>query len=396
MRRPLLAHVLAVVALTGIVLQVVFGAATENELSWGLPILVFTVITLGVGWSISWRQPTITLGWLLLVIALLFATQGVAAFFGAALAPSAPDVARWLLWWGGDNQWSWLPPLVLLVTQLPLRFPDGRLPSPRWRWLSWASFAVLVLSSAVGMTEGESVGSSLANPTFVDFGSATSAIDLIGVAVLIPVLFGSIAALFVRYRRGSLRERAQLRWMFWAVALAVGILVLGWSTEAVLGDESSGGLGAGISFAILYGAGFGYSLIPLSILFAVLRRGLYSIDRIISRTAAYAIVTLGTLAVYAGALLLVSLVFSGLPQIGVAIATLAAAAVFLPLLRSVRRIVDRRFDREQYDARAVVERFGQRVRNGAHPHTAGVDLLGAVEQTLQPAALGIWVRGDER
>ena len=396
MSRRLIAHLLAAISVVGLALPLFTTGASANAVSWGLPIVVFTLITLVVGWLLAWRRPEIALGWILLVIALLFGLQGIAGFAGAVLATAAPETATWLLWFGGDNQWSWLPPLILLVTQVPLRFPTGRLPSPRWRWFSRTTIVLGALAIAEAMTQGTKVGRGLLNPTYFDLGSLRDPLNLLGFLILVPAFAGSLASLVVRYRRGDVVERTQLRWVFWAAAVASGILVAGTITAAAIGPTGPDGLPDPVALALQYTIGFGYSLIPLAVLFAVLRRGLYSIDRIISRTAAYAIVTLGTLAVYGAALLLVSLLLSGLPAIGVALATLAAAAVFLPLLRSIRRAVDRRFDRAEYDAQTVVERFGQRIRNGADPHTAGADLLGAVGQTLQPTAIGLWVREDVR
>jgi Kef-type K+ transport system membrane component KefB len=195
----------------------------------------------------------------------------------------------------------------------------------------------------------------------------------------------SIASLFVRYRAAHERERAQLRWMMWAVALAVLGLVGG----AVLPV----GLAWLQPFALLL-----YALVPVAVAVAVLRYRLYEIDRVISRTAAYAIVTLVVISTYALVVLLISLLIPGrqdhTPPIVVALATLAAAGVFLPALRWVRRLIDRVFNRSQYDAERVVIAFGERIRNGADPHTAGVDLVGAVGTALQPSAIGLWVREE--
>jgi len=135
-----------------------------------------------------------------------------------------------------------------------------------------------------------------------------------------------------------------------------------------------------------------YGLIPISIAVAVLRYRLYEIDRIISRTASYAVVTIVVIGVYALIVTSVALFLPDAPTLGVALATLTAAAVFLPVLRTVRRLLDRRFNRAQYDAERVVETFGQRLRTGADPHTAPADLLGAVESTLEPDVLGLWTR----
>jgi hypothetical protein len=134
-----------------------------------------------------------------------------------------------------------------------------------------------------------------------------------------------------------------------------------------------------------------YGLIPIAIAVAVLRYRLYEIDRIISRTAAYALVTLLVLGVYAVVVTSITWLLPGAPAVAVAVATLAAAALALPALRWIRRRVDHRFDRARYDAQRVVESFGERLRNGADPDSAATDLVSAAEQTLQPAAVGLWL-----
>lgn len=119
--------------------------------------------------------------------------------------------------------------------------------------------------------------------------------------------------------------------------------------------------------------------------------GLYDIDWIISRTVSYVTVAIVVVALYAGVVTGLSSLIPNLPSIGVALARLAAAAVFLPVLRTPQRWMDRRFDRTAYDAQQVVEALGQRLRDGADPHTAAA-LLAAVDQTLQPTTFGVWTR----
>jgi hypothetical protein len=136
-----------------------------------------------------------------------------------------------------------------------------------------------------------------------------------------------------------------------------------------------------------------YGLIPVAIVIAVLRYHLYDIDRIISRTASYAIVTLVVVGLYVMVVLSIGSILPGLPSVGVALATLAAAAAFLPVLRWVQQRVDRRFDRARYNGQKVVDAFGQRLRNGADPHTSAADLGVAVEAALQPRSMGLWIAG---
>jgi hypothetical protein len=404
-RIQLLAHALAVVALVSEVLYLAVAIPRTDDLLMFSPAFVlFTASTLVVGWILAWKRPRNPLGWIVLGIALLTTAGGPTAAIGVATLHSNRALAEWMLWYGGPSQWSWIPVLGPLLTQLPLRFPDGRLPSPRWRWFSWWTIAGVVGACFVFATVSPTLLPDLRNPAYLPmWGSVSDAIPLLFAILLLGTSsVGSIASLFVRYRRADAVQRAQLRWIFWAFAIVVSGLVLSWIAGLLI--DSGSELGRAVSDIEDVSSGFLDSLIPLAILFAVLRTGLYSIDRIISRTAAYGIVTVATLAVYGGGLLLVSVVSSGLsspgtaglPPIGVALATLAAAAVFLPLLRLVRRVVDRRFNREQYDAETVVERFGRRIRDGADPHTAGADLVGAVGQTLQPSAIGLWTRETPR
>jgi hypothetical protein len=186
-----------------------------------------------------------------------------------------------------------------------------------------------------------------------------------------------VASLAVRYRRGDRTLRAQLRWVLWAVAVATASLALSWL------------LPEGLSYLDSWILAL-YALIPIAIGVAVLRYRLYDIDRIISRTAAYAVVTLVTVGTYAVVVLASTLLLPRLPSVGVALATLAAAAVFLPALRGIRRAVDRVFDRARYDAQRVVDAFGERMRSGADPQRATEDLTTAIERTLQPTSIGIW------
>jgi hypothetical protein len=121
---------------------------------------------LTVGRLFAWRRPSIALGWLLLIIALLVGTQGLAGFVSAELPYTALAVATWLLWWGRENQWNWLPPPILLVTQVPLRSPTGGLPSRRWRGFSRLTIVLGLLACMEAMSHGAKVGRGLPNPTY--------------------------------------------------------------------------------------------------------------------------------------------------------------------------------------------------------------------------------------
>lgn len=392
MRRAPLAHGLALITVASIACGIIGTSLPQDGFaSWTLADILFPAVMLVVGWTLAWRRPGIALGWIMIAVALSSALRGPTDLLGVALLPAAPHLATWLLWYGGNGPWSWIPPIGLIFTQLPLRFPDGLLPSPRWRWFSRTTVGFLAITCVIeAVTSAGHVARGVPNPTYLNLGAAAAPLGLFAIVLLFAAVIGSVSSLFVRYRRGGTVERAQLRWVFWALAVVTGLLVVDFLEGSIFGDDSTPGLAGQIAGAGQVVTTAAYFLIPIAILVAVLRHGLYSIDRIVSRTAAYLIVTLAVVTVYAGVVLLVSLLLPDQTSVSVAVATLAAAAVFLPLLRIVRSSVDRRFNRAQYDAEKVLDAFGERIRTGADPHGAARDLVAAVERTLQPTAIGIW------
>jgi hypothetical protein len=378
-----LAHIVSLVVFAGLALLIVRVVLTSDQ-SVHIGYVVSLVVALLVGWILAWKRPRNAIGWLLVATVGLSVSQVPAVLLAGALRPSASVTATLLYSWGGNSgTWSWIAPTGILFTQLPLRFPTGDLPSRRWRWFSWYTVGAIVVASALSATQPARVAPGLANPIYLNVGpqAATILSILVFSLLLLPSFVGSVASLFVRYRRSGAVERAQLRWVFWGLAISVALLVVVWLAP----DNSVGDILESWVLAT-------QALIPASILFAVLRYRLYDIDRIISRTVSYAIVTIVIVGVYAGVVLGIGALLPKANSVGVAIATLAAAAVFLPLLRRVQAWVDRRFNRAAYDAQKVVDAFGERLRSGIDPYSAGSDLLNAVGQTLQPTAVGIWTR----
>ncbi len=373
-----LAHALTVLILAAFVVTAIVGIQATGFGFSAVPYLLLLAILIVVGWLLAWKRPGHPLGWLLLAVPGFFCSGPPVDLVGQAVLATAPDAAAWLLWYGHDREdtWAWIPPVWLLLSQIPLRFPDGRLPSRRWRWFSRFTVLTLVLTTCVFATVSVEVFPGVANPIHVGDSDVGQLLTFACFATMLASFGGSALSLFVRYRRADAVKAAQLRWVFFAVAFAVGVLILSWvpGWEAVQ------------SWILL-----GYALIPVAVVVAVLRYRLYDIDRIISRTASYAIVTLVVVGTYALVVVGITAVLPSLPSVAVALATLAAAALFLPVLRGVQRIVDRRFDRARYDQAKVVDAFGERLRNGADPHTAAADLGAAVEATLQPTALGLWI-----
>ena len=374
-------HLLGALLIVGLVVGVAAGPqvpvpALLSELILVLPPLV-------TGWVLAAKARGNLLGAALLSFSGWFVGAIDALALGGAVRGTAPGLAAWLFWISGDDEvsWIWVPAVWTLLIWIPLHFPDGRLPSRRWRWLS--VLAVVELASALVVFGTSTPGThGTANPVRIE-ALTDLQVPLLGLsaALAITCFVGTLVSLVARYRGGGVQVRAQLRWMLWAVAIATGTLASSWFVP------DSATYNTWVPTV--------YALIPIAIAIAVLRYRLYEIDRIISRTAAYALVTVLVVGTYLGVVLLVSVVVPGVDPdspITVALPTLAAAAVLLPALRRVRRGVDRVFDRARYDAERVIAAYGEQVRNGADPHTAGRQLLDAVEASLDPAAVGLWVR----
>lgn len=373
MRR--MAHVIAVGQVACLALLLAATDTTGDRL-----LAVWLGVTLAVGWLIASRLPRHPIGWLLLAVSGLFLFAIPVSTAGYALVDLQPDLARWLLVYGRDDDqsWIWLPALGILFIHVLLRFPDGRLPSPRWRWFSRTTIGLLALGVTGIAISGGDVAPGLANPAGVAWVQQRE--WLLGF-VAIPLLASlpiSLASLVVRYRRADSLERTQIRWFAWAAGLATGLYLVSFLSP----DD------AWQSWVFL-----AYTLVPASIGVAILRYRLFAIDRIISRTLAYALVTASVIGTYALVVTSISRLLPVSSALAVATATLAAAAVFRPVLRRVQGVVDRRFNRERYDAERVVEAFGARLRGATDPDAAATDLLAAVERALQPGAVGLWVRG---
>ncbi|MDH4159322.1 MAG: hypothetical protein OEV62_03625 [Actinomycetota bacterium] len=340
-------------------------------------LFVMLAVTAGVGWLLASRVPDNSVGWLLLAIAGFFLLAAPVFVTGYLLEDRYPDVAAWFFWYSGDESWVWLPPIMLLFLQVPLRFPDGGLPTPRWRWFSRFTLTAIVTGSFVMATAPTEVRPGIDNPLSLPWSdqALAVAVTVVGSALIVGFV-GSIASVVVRYRRADLATRTQIRWFAWAVAAVIVFYVLSFF---VPGESLNGWVS------------LSYALIPASIGVAVLRYRLYDIDRVVSRTTSYAVVTAMVVGVYLVLVASLSRLLPGSSSFAVAIGTLAAAAAFRPLLTSVQRRVDHRFNRSQYDAGRAVEEFASRLRNEVDTDTVVSDLVRVVALTVQPDQASVWV-----
>jgi len=212
---------------------------------------------------------------------------------------------------------------------------------------------------------------------------------LLAMNIVLPLPLGAaLDDLVLRWRHAGGIERLQYRWF----AFGVSVVLLLFIVDQVLQNfspvlyESITPLSGLIVVMI--------NAIPVTIGIAITRHGLFEINRIVSRTVAYSVVTAGALGIYTLVVTSATWLIPDAPSIAVAAATLIAAALFLPVLRWVQRVVDRRFDRERYDAVRIVDAFGEQLRTEVDPARTTADLAAAVDRALQPASLGLWTRGD--
>jgi hypothetical protein len=281
---------------------------------------------------------------------------------------------------------GWLWPLnYMLFFLIMLLFPDGRLPSPRWRP---AARFILVAWSLSILVNALGPGNPLSVPALQQ-----PAGQLLGQAVNIAAVAGliiSALAPFLRYRRAGYQQRQQLKW----VAFTITVSVLSVLVSLGLGQLFPGVVAIGLMGA--FGFFVGVIGIPLAVAVAILRHRLYDIDRLINRTLVYGLLTsiLGLL--YAGAVLILGQVFGGVtedpPSGAVAGATLGVAALFQPARRRIQAVVDRRFNRRKYDAAKTVEAFSARLRDEIDLDALSAELLAVVNQTMQPTTAALWLR----
>ncbi len=336
----------------------------------------------GVGALLTWRRPGHPVGWVFAAAGLLAAVNFATIEYGLAASAGRrlPDAA----YVGWVELWIWVPCVTLVFLYLLLLFPDGRLPSPRWRLLGWMGgvFAVIAAAGVAffpGSDRPDLPG--LRNP----FGVAPAAVPLgaagAGLAGLVCCAVLAAWSLVVRSRRGTEVTRQQIKWLAWSGCLGAAALVPAAALSLTPGWPAR--VASGAAFAAVVA-------MPAAVGVAVLRYRLYDIDRVISRTLAYAIIT-GVLAgLYAGLVLLATGVLGVRTPVAVAAATLAAAALFNPLRRRVQRAVDRRFDRARYDADQTTAAFAARLKDAVDLDAVRDDLTSVVQAALEPTHISVW------
>ena len=345
---------------------------------------VFAVLAL-IAPAIVRRRPDNAIGLLFAALVLVTALGLLADPYAVLVADpgsgSRPydHIAAWLA------NWIWVVPVVLLVCELPLRFPDGTLPSPRWRWverLVLAATAALVLGLA--FASGALSAYPIDNPLAIEAGPLFHVLLGIGGFLLLACAVPCMAAVVLRYRRAHGLERQQLK-MLVAGALGAALALATLPVVAAGFRIEAGPVAVPVAVACLV----------LSAALAVLRYRLYDIDRLISRTLSWVALTGLLGAAYIALVLAGQTLFSsvtGGSNLAIAVSTLVVAALFLPLRSRVQRAVDRRFYRRRYDAQRTLDAFGARLREEVELTPLAADLRGVVTETMQPAHVSLWLR----
>jgi hypothetical protein len=359
------------------------------------------VMYAGIGRLIASRVPGNAIGWLLCLIGLSLAAIMLTeqyALYGLATAPGSLPAARLAGWLSGTLFVPAFAPVFFLV----LLFPDGRLPSRRWRPVLWAmvaataAWAVLQLQADTTINGGitnalDFAGVSYPNPLGI-FPQHGWFSGLLAVLLFLGLATGvlAVASVFARWRSASAELRHQLAWLGYVGALTV-LPVAVFVPNSLIGNGHVDPLSDVVfwGFVLVAPAMIG---IPVACAVAVLKHRLYEIDRLISRTVAYAIVTGLLVGVYAVLVLLATRVLPLSGSVAVAGSTLAAAALFSPLRSRVQRMVDRHFNRTRYDADQTVRAFAARLKDTVDPDAVRADLLNVVQRSLEPTHAAAWTQ----
>jgi hypothetical protein len=362
-----------------------FGGETDDGsvIANLVTLLPFSV----VGAIIASRQPRNAIGWLFCSVGV---TIGLNSFAGdyaefwlaSGFGPdSLGETAAWL------SSWLWILLVYVPMSFLLLLFPDGRLPSRRWRPVAWG-VALGTAGGVVGyaLRAGPLVDfPHIANPYGVD-GPVVGMVGVTGSIVAAGSMVASAVSLIIRLRRAGSVERQQIKWLAYGGAVMVGILGAGglitlWSVPASIVVMSVSLLG-----------------LPVFTGIAIVRHRLYDIDLLINRTLVYGALTAMLVLVYLGGVVLLQYLFRTLAgeesQLAIVASTLAIAALFEPLRRRVQVFIDRRFYRRKYDARKTLEAFSTKLRDETDLDALNDDLVGVVRDTMQPAYASLWLRPE--
>jgi hypothetical protein len=395
--------VLYVLLRSGPVPSNLIAGRTVIDVLNSVPVLAFPV----VGALIASRRPKNPIGWICLADGFLWMFLSVIDYYGVyglARPGSVPlPVVIYAL-----AQWLWVPTVGLLAIYLVLLFPDGGLPSRRWRPLAWFSGVVIV---------SESVAQGLIPGPLPDFGGVRNPFGLEGRpwvedaanALLVPLLLcilASVVSLILRYRRSGGEVRQQIKWIAFAGSF-LGLVFVGTMVSSLIlfyfAPETWEGTSQTPPFwltLLFYVMLLSFGGVPVAVAFAVLKCRLYNIDLLINRTLVYGALTATLALIYFGGVATTQTAFRTLtgqeqqPQLAVVVSTLVIAALFNPLRWRIQSFMDRRFYRKKYDSAKTLEAFSAKLRDETDLEALSNELVGVVRETMQPAYVSLWLCPD--
>jgi hypothetical protein len=346
-----------------------------DDIAYGLAVA--SLVTVGA--VVASRRARHPVGWLLLALGLSIVLSGAAegyAAYGLLAEPGALPAAIWVAVFF-DVSWVAIPTLLGFVLLLT---PTGSLPSPRWRWWAWIAAIAPAVVVVLRPDHMDAPFAAVENP-FALHSAPAEVLTIAGGVITNMAVVVAAASLVLRFRHAQGVERLQLRWVAFAAglsALAILVILVTWA----LGTE----------IAWTWATSVYVIIVPLAIGAAVLRYRLYDLDRIISRTLSYGLLTLLLSMTYAGLILILGQLLGSRSNLAVAGATLAVGAAFQPARRRIQDVVDRQFDRRRYDAARTTEAFSVRLRHEIDLDTLSAELVAVVDTTMQPSHAALWLR----
>jgi len=343
-----------------------------------------------VGAIVASRLPHSPIGWLFCAIAFIFGVAHFTAEYAtySLLAPSRSlpggEAFAWL------NSWVWVGGLGLVVF-LDLLFPDGRLPSARWRWFAWFTAVVLLPAATLAaLSPGLILSSTLHNPLGIEgLPNTSKAIE----AFMYGLVVVGASSMLWRLRHAGKIQRQQIKWFAYATVVVLVSVILKNTVYPAVGITWVWWLGLILTTVGVVGS-------PIAMGLAIFRYRLYQIDILINRTLVYGSLTVVLAALYFGSILVFQVLFRAFTghesQLAVVASTLTIAALFEPLRRRIQSFIDRRFYRRKYDARKTLEAFSSKLRTETDLDTLSADLIDVIRETMQPRRLSLWLKLEER
>jgi hypothetical protein len=351
------------------------------------------VIFPAIGLFLVSRRPEHPIGWLFCAAGLVVGLDhfcGEYAIYALLAQPGSLPAGQAAAW---VSSWLWVPFTVLMLFFL-LLFPDGRLPSGRWRSFAWLVGIAAIVGVAVQalLPVPTCEVCPIENPLGIEgLESVAELVDALVEAFLVGVLGSlALASLFLRFRRASGVEHQQIKWLVFIFS----VLFLGATLAYIVYSATEARWAWSVGQSLLAVGSVG---VPIAMGVAILRYRLYDIDSLINRTLVYGSLTLLLAAVYFGGVTLTEAIFRTLtgqeeqPQLAIVVSTLVIAALLIPLRRRIQSFIDRHFYRRKYDAGKTLEAFSAKLREETDLDTLNNELVGVVRETMQPAHVSLWL-----